>query len=86
MSNLGLKRQLISLLEIAEINLLMSIKNLTQEREMKKVHTGANSILKIFVHCARQIDFYIAKYTGETILPHPKKPIEELIAGGFSLG
>ena len=52
---------------------------------MIKIHPDANSIQKIFGHCSRQMDMYLAKYTGEKIFPQPKKSIEELIKGGYTL-
>jgi hypothetical protein len=55
------KKYLIEILEIAEINLLMSIKDLKPDDVIKKIHPNTNSIEWIFGHCVRQMDKYLAK-------------------------
>ncbi|MHA2253590.1 MAG: hypothetical protein ACXAD7_24740 [Candidatus Kariarchaeaceae archaeon] len=64
-SNLNLKSELISILEIADINLLMSIKSLQIEKWTKQIGSDINSILRIFIHCAKQMDKYLSKYTNK---------------------
>jgi len=69
------KKQLIEILEIADINILISIKELTSEDVTKKIKLDINSIEKIFNHCLRQMDKYLAKSTQE------RKSIADLTFG-----
>ncbi|MHA1953594.1 MAG: DinB family protein [Candidatus Heimdallarchaeaceae archaeon] len=62
------KKQLIEILEIADINLLMSIKDLTQEEAEKQIQPEINSIQRIFGHCARQMDKYLSKATNKKMI------------------
>ncbi len=57
------KKQLIEILEVADINFLMSIKNLDKEDVTEQIQLGTNTIEQIFRHCVRQMDKYLAKDT-----------------------
>lgn len=61
------KKQLIEILEIADINFLMSIKHLDEEDVRKVIQPGTNSIQQIFGHCVKQMDKYLAKDTKQRL-------------------
>lgn len=83
-SELNLKNQLISLLEIADVNFLMSVKNISPENTTIKINDEINTITQIFGHCVRQMDNYLARFSGELkIIPEGKK-VFELINDGYS--
>lgn len=84
MSKITLKSELLSIFDIAEINLLMSIKGLSDEEARKKVLKEVNSILVIFLHCAKQLEKYLSKFTQEII--YPKGNASKLVENGYTLG
>lgn len=84
LKSLSVKTELLNIFEIAEINLLMNIKGLTKSESVKNVFPGTNSILKIFVHCTRQLDNYLSKFTKTNILP--KGDSDTIINNGYTLG
>ncbi len=58
------KELAIELLEIADINLLMSIKGLNPKNLTKQIHHETNPISWIFGHCVRHMDFNLSLLTG----------------------
>ncbi|MCG3226212.1 MAG: hypothetical protein H7645_04775 [Candidatus Heimdallarchaeota archaeon] len=62
------KKQLIEILEIADVNLLMSIKDLDPEDVEKQIQFDINSIKRIFGHCVNQMDKYLSKATKKRMI------------------
>lgn len=81
-SELNQKNQLISLLEIADINFLMSVKNVSPNHVSLQINDNINSIAQIFGHCARQMDNYLSRFSGSLKIVPEKKKIHELLETG----
>lgn len=82
--SLSLKSELLNIFDIADINLLMSIKGLTVEQVSTQVFPNTNSILFIFLHCARQLDRYLSKFGVDLVIPG--KSVNEVLDKGFTFG
>ncbi|MHA2029801.1 MAG: DUF1572 family protein [Candidatus Kariarchaeaceae archaeon] len=85
-SELNLKNQLISLLEIADVNFLMSVKNVSPETVLTNINDETNSIAQIFGHCVRQMDNYLSRFSGELKIKPENMKIHELLDDGYSFG
>ncbi|MBY9002076.1 MAG: DinB family protein [Candidatus Heimdallarchaeota archaeon] len=65
---MNIKEQLISVLEIAEINFLMSLKELKPEFVNHKAVENVNTIAWIVGHCVLNFDRFLSLYTNEQLL------------------
>lgn len=65
---MNIKDELISILEIAEINFLMSFKEVKPELITKKITDDTNHIAWIIGHCVSHFDSYLSIYTNERLL------------------
>ena len=82
--SLSLKSEILDIFEIAEINLLLSIKGLTRLEAEKSPDPSINSIHRIFTHCTKQLDKYVSKYTSKLNLPETS--LDLILESGFSFG
>ncbi|MCE7741312.1 MAG: DinB family protein [Candidatus Heimdallarchaeota archaeon] len=63
-----MKDSLISTLKIAEINFLMSFKEIKPELITKQIQKNTNHIAWIVGHCIAHFDWYLSIYTGNKLL------------------
>jgi hypothetical protein len=66
--NMEIKDELISFLEIVEINFLMSLKEVKPELVNRKAVENVNSIAWIVGHCVLNFDRFVSIYTNQPLL------------------
>lgn len=73
------KDELVSLLEIAEINFLMSLKELKPELVNRKAVENINTISWIVGHCVLNFDRFLSIYTNKQLLTQEESEFYGLI-------